>query len=387
MRRIALFLATGVLLAAAGAAASPGPQTLDEALARAAGEDRPVLIDFFTTWCPPCKRFEHAAETDADVRAALDRVVLFETDAEKEGLELAAKHGVEVYPTFLLLNAKGQPVNRWSGYGKEYFLEVQGAALADLTTLEEKRARFAAHPGPEDAETLARVHESRNEYRDAVALYRKAVELGAEKNFDYQIFTTIVYGVPHDAFRVEDARRAADALVAGEGQPAGRIVEAFDMLSWLEKKVDSPGLATPYLEKAIAAANAHDELAPSRPGLAVERALRIEKDGDRAFELKLASMPEGWKDDPDALNAVAWWCFENRVHLEEAEALAKRGVELAPAGSNKAAILDTLAEICNARGNCFEAVVYARQAAEMAPGRDYYRRQVERFEALATEAN
>jgi tetratricopeptide (TPR) repeat protein len=80
---------------------------------------------------------------------------------------------------------------------------------------------------------------------------------------------------------------------------------------------------------------------------------------------------------------MAWWCFENAVKLDEAEELARRGVKLAEAPGDKANILDTLAEICNARGNCPEAVVYMRQAVELNPEREYFKKQLERFEALA----
>ena len=53
--------------------------------------------------------------------------------------------------------------------------------------------------------------------------------------------------------------------------------------------------------------------------------LHVENNEAKAVELKYASMPEGWKDDPKELNSFSWWCFENLVHLEEAEALARRG--------------------------------------------------------------
>jgi hypothetical protein len=99
-------------------------------------------------------------------------------------------------------------------------------------------------------------------------------------------------------------------------------------------------------------------------------------------ELKRATLPEDWKDSPTQLNRFAWWCLEAMANLEEAEVLARRGADLAPPGPERANILDTAAEICNARGNCDDAVELIRLAIENDPDRELFRTQLERFESL-----
>jgi tetratricopeptide (TPR) repeat protein len=96
-----------------------------------------------------------------------------------------------------------------------------------------------------------------------------------------------------------------------------------------------------------------------------------------------AAQPEGWTEDPARLNGVAWWCFEHNVNLEEAEAFARRGVDLAQPGREKAMILDTLAEICHKRGRTAEAVVLIQEAIREDGEDSYYREQLERFQAIA----
>jgi tetratricopeptide (TPR) repeat protein len=96
-----------------------------------------------------------------------------------------------------------------------------------------------------------------------------------------------------------------------------------------------------------------------------------------------AAQPEGWTEDPARLNSVAWWCFENSVNLEEAEAFARRGVDLAQPGREKAMVLDTLAEICHARGRTAEAVVLIQEAIREDPEDTYYQEQLDRFQAIA----
>ena len=116
-------------------------------------------------------------------------------------------------------------------------------------------------------------------------------------------------------------------------------------------------------------------------------ALNIQKDLDRALELKKASLGEDWMETAKGLNNFAWWCFENRVNLDEAEQLARKGVELAKAGVEKANVLDTLAELCNLQGNCGDSVHLIEMAIAEAPDNDYFRNQLTRFQELVAMQN
>jgi thiol-disulfide isomerase/thioredoxin len=381
-------IAAALLSGALAAPAAAGPTTFAEAKALAAEQGKPLLIDFFATWCGPCKVFAKDAESDAEVMKALETVVLFKIDAEKgEGTPLAEAHGVQAFPTFVLATAAGDPIDRWVGYEAAYFREQLAGALADPTTVEQKRARFAANPTVKDAETLARVHAASGAFVESVALYKKAAALDPSRNWDFAVLDAVSSGIYTGAFTADQAREAADAVVARADRPAGELVRTWYLMRRVEGKAEKPGLATPYLEPALRAARAADGYDDTAKELEVEHALRVAKDKNRAYELKLASMEDGWKENHDALNSVAWWCFENGVRLEEAEVLARRGIELAPAGADKAAVLDTAAEICNARGNCPEAVVLIRQALENAPESEYYKKQLERFETLTATTN
>ena len=113
--------------------------------------------------------------------------------------------------------------------------------------------------------------------------------------------------------------------------------------------------------------------------LIIDKYIYISGDTVKAIELKKQSLPKNWQNDPSSLNSFAWWCFEHKFNLKEAEKLARRGVKLAKPGKEKAMIADTVAEICFARKNKSEAVKFAKLAAAEDPDNQFYKKQLERF--------
>ena len=67
---------------------------------------RPAVIDFYTTWCGPCKMMAPIVEEMAKTYAG--KVDFYKVDIDKEQ-ELAQTFGIQSIPTFLFIPVKGKP--------------------------------------------------------------------------------------------------------------------------------------------------------------------------------------------------------------------------------------------------------------------------------------
>jgi tetratricopeptide (TPR) repeat protein len=158
--------------------------------------------------------------------------------------------------------------------------------------------------------------------------------------------------VPHRGH----ALRAQGLLAAGDAAGAWKEVEAA--LSLLPGDTDLPIALVPELAKRGEQRRA-DELFGRVAGL---------------YERQAKESPS----DAVAHNAYAWLAARCRRQLGRALEHARAAVQLAP---DSTGYLDTLAEVLFQRGEQAEALRLLRRCVELAPGREYYRRQLKRIEA------
>ena len=333
--------------------------------------------------------FARAVDSDETIKDSLKNVIYFANNCEVgEGTAIAKKYNVRAYPTFVMVNGAGEVTSSWVGYpGPEKWAANVYAGDKDRRTLVAKKAAYEKNPTKELACSLANSAASESDYGASVKYFRSAREMDPANAADYtsEILTNMYYGARGGAFTLADVSSEADLVMADKSSTAESKVDVAMMVSGMASQMGQIDAAIPYIEAALKASEGNEDLAESRISLEMDYALLVEKDKLKALKLKRKSMPEDWQRDPGALNNFAWWCFENDVNLEEAKKLALLGVDLAPDDGQKANILDTAAEICNAMDNCEEAVEMMRRAVVLNPEREYFKTQLAKFEAVLLE--
>ncbi len=86
-------------------------ETLARGIAKAERDGRPILLDFWATWCKSCMAMERTTFRDERVRAALERYVRIKIQAERptdpDMRRILDRYSVTGLPTFIVLDRFG----------------------------------------------------------------------------------------------------------------------------------------------------------------------------------------------------------------------------------------------------------------------------------------
>ena len=335
--------------------------------------------------------FAREVNENSVMRDALADAVYWTVDCQKgEGIEIAKKYEIRGVPTFIAMNGKGEITDRWIGYeDSDTWSAFVSAAKKDRRTIVEKQSAFLTGPTIALARSLANDAATGSKYKAAVEYFRQAAEMDPDNAKDYQeqILASMIYGSQDGAFTIDEVITQVEPVMASDETPVADKLELALMMKQVADKNGQIEKAVPFIAAAMVASegSTDEQVVKYRNYLAVDHALLVEKDAAKALKLRRSMQPEGWQENAEQLNSFAWWCFENDLNLEEAQELALKGVELAETDGQKANILDTAAEICNARGNCDEALVHIKRAIELDPDREYFQDQLARFEKATEE--
>ena len=120
MRTVAAILAISISLLAQ----SPLKWEYDLAAAqkRALKEGKPMFVDIWAEWCPPCQYLKNTVFPSVEAQTALKDYVpvslMTETKDRRtlpDNMKVAQRYKVDGYPTMLILDAKGRELKRQVG--------------------------------------------------------------------------------------------------------------------------------------------------------------------------------------------------------------------------------------------------------------------------------
>ena len=107
---------------------------LMDVLEVAKASNKLVFVDFYTTWCLPCKLMDEDVFTDEEFATYMnDNFINFKVNAEKgNGANLALLYQIAAYPTLLFLDEEGNVLVQKVGAAYQTELRAMGNEAKQL---------------------------------------------------------------------------------------------------------------------------------------------------------------------------------------------------------------------------------------------------------------
>ena len=343
-------------------------------LAKAKKENKLIFVDAFTEWCGPCKMMVKnifPLKSVGDYYNA--NFINAKIDMEKgEGIELAKKFGVRVYPTYLFINGDGEEVHRTIGYVEEKDFLQFGADAGNpekrLSTLIQKFENGEKNPEflkklagltmYNDAAFSGKVIEKYFEVKktafdkEDVGLLLTGLNNQTTDNPIYKIFAAkkveITKVFPMEQYTKFDDNIKISTILKKSYNKETKVWNDTYFLSEIQKNTTKTPQEAQLLLSKIKASSAL-------------------KDKDFATYEKL--MLEVYKDYSAAssseLNSVAWNFFEKVSNKSSLETAIKWSQDSVKKDENYANV-DTLANLYNKIGDKKNAKLFAEKSIELA---------------------
>ena len=105
--------------------------SLEDAKKIAISTDRFMIVDFWATWCGPCKKMDLDSWDDKNVAAILEAYVPVRINLDLNK-EIAFKYSIQGVPSMFILDANGKIVHEFLGYqsASELYFELEKFALS-----------------------------------------------------------------------------------------------------------------------------------------------------------------------------------------------------------------------------------------------------------------
>ncbi len=314
-------------------------QTWDEIIAMAQEQDTHIVIDFYATWCGPCKMLDSQVYNVPDVVQTMSSLINFKVDVDKEEYkELTKLFKVSAMPTVVVCRKDGSEIDRFLGFRPApIFLSTLKDYLAEKNTYADVTARLEKDPdNPELLLLAAEKYSDKSMQSEAKAALQRVLELDPdnEGGFLEQALPSLGFTEAMSG-NLPVAIELLERSVLLIDEPEGKV-EILGLLGQMYGQIGETEKQVSAMEKVV-------ELAP---------------------------------ENPQALNGAAWSMAEAGKNLEKATDLAMKAVVLSGEDPN---IMDTLAEIYFKRDMKEDAIKWIEKAIMKDPGNQYFKEQLIKF--------
>lgn len=103
---VLLLILSAFLFQASGAYAISWRDDLESALKDGKAAKKPVMVDFYATWCGPCKKLADETFTNSELNRLAAEFICVKVDGDRNA-QLLMKYGVRAYPTVLFFDGNG----------------------------------------------------------------------------------------------------------------------------------------------------------------------------------------------------------------------------------------------------------------------------------------